>query len=116
MSIIPDFDSSEIDVINKTLQERYGKSIELQMADSELRLDPDATQLTLCPTVYWKHDECNFVICKIGKSRYHCLFYYSANEQVGTGKKEYDDILECVVSLVRVQADYELERQGLFDK
>ena len=32
MSIIPDFDSSEIDVINKTLQERYGKSIELQMA------------------------------------------------------------------------------------
>ncbi len=110
MNTIEDFSPAELQVVRDTLRERYKADQDVQQADSELRLDPDSTTLSLCPTLYWEHDDCHFVICKTGKQRFFCQFFYGRNEQYGTGQDSYDDILDCLTTLLRVQADHELSK------
>ncbi|NIR60490.1 MAG: hypothetical protein GWO02_13745 [Gammaproteobacteria bacterium] len=111
MSDIPDYMETELDVVREALRGRYGEVPEIRLADADLRLDPDSTDLTPCPTVYWEKDECHFVVFKTGEGRYRCQFFYGVNEQYGTGVHEYNDLSECVVTLLRVQADHALDRQ-----
>ena len=106
MSAIEDFTDSELWIIRTTLEERYGAEIEPQLADTELRLSPHRTELTVCPAAYWEHDGCHFIVCKTGASRYRCQFYYRVHEMYGTGTEEYDDLSECMVTLLQVQADF----------
>ena len=110
---IPDFNSAERWVIESALKERYGHFAPIELADSDLRLDPGAPVLTPCPTVFWSQRGCNFAIFKTAKDRYRCLFYYSEEEQYGTGRTEYDELAECVSLLLKLQADHEKERQGV---
>lgn len=110
---ISDFNSAERWVIESTLKERYGRIVPIELADSELKLDPDAPVLTACPTVFWSERGCNFVIFKTGEDRYRCLFYYLEEEQFGTGRTEYDELAECVGLLLKLQADHEKQRQGV---
>ena len=110
---IPDFNSAERWVIESALKERYGRKVSIELADSELKLDPETPTLTLCPTVFWSERDCNFVIFKTGEDRYRCLFYYSEEEQYGTGRAEFDELAECVGLLLRLQADHERQRQGV---
>ncbi len=108
MSTIPDFNGSEIWAIRTTLKERYGRDIELQLADSEVKLDP--ATLTWCPTVYWEVTPVNFVIFKTAPERYRCQFFYNENEFYGTGIEEYDNISECVTTLLQMQADHDAHK------
>jgi hypothetical protein len=110
---IPDFNSAERWVIESALKERYGHIVALELADSELRLDPEAPVLTTCPTVFWSERGCNFVIFKTGEERYRSLFYYSDEEHYGTGRSEYDELAECIGLLLKLQADHEKQRQGV---
>ncbi|TRZ55233.1 MAG: hypothetical protein D4S02_18050, partial [Rhodocyclaceae bacterium] len=71
------------------------------------------TQLTDCPTLFWSERGADFVICKVGESRYRCQFFYSEQEQFGTGRDVYDILSECVTTLLQVQADHEKTRQGV---
>lgn len=110
---IPDFNSAERWVIESALKERYGHIVPIELADSELRLDPDAPVLTNCPTVFWSERGCNFLIFKTAEERYRSLFYYSDEEQFGTGRAEYDELAECVGLLLKLQADHEKQRLGV---
>lgn len=47
---IPDFTDSELWVVRSTLKERYGKEIELQMADTEVALGGNHEGMSWCPT------------------------------------------------------------------
>lgn len=117
MANIEDFNKNEMWVVEKTLEERYGKATEVEQALSELRLDPNSTELTDCPTLFWRDDSgANFVIFKVGDRRYRSLFYYRILEQFDTGVYEYDDLTECVVTLLQVHADYELTKAQKQDK
>ena len=111
MSGVPDITGSERWVVEATLRERYGKPVEVQLADVELRLDPGMPELTSCPAMVWKERGAGFVISKVGDHRFRSQFFYSVREQYGTGKTEYDDLLECVVDLLKLQADHEAQRQ-----
>jgi hypothetical protein len=110
---IPDFNSAERWVIESALKERYGRIVQIELADSELKLDPGAPVLTTCPTVFWSERGCHFLVFKTCEDRYRCLFYYSDDEQYGTGRSEYDELTECVSLLLKLQADHEKERQGV---
>ena len=110
---IPDFDSAERWVIESALKERYGHAVSVELADSDLRLDPESPLLTSCPTVYWNARDCNFLVFKTAAERYRCLFYYEEDEQYGTGRTEYDELAECVGLLLKLQADHEKQRQGV---
>ena len=110
---IADFDSAERWVIESALKERYGHIVPIELADSELKLDPDAPVLTACPSVFWSERGCNFLIFKTGEDRYRSQFFYSDEEQYGTGRAEFDELAECVGLLLKLQADHEKERQGV---
>lgn len=110
---IPDFNSAERWVIESALKERYGHFVPIELADSDLRLDPGAPVLTPCPTVFWSERGCNFLIFKTGEDRYRSQFFYTDEEHYGTGREEYDELAECVGLLLKLQADHEKERQGV---
>lgn len=112
MPEIPDITDSEHWVIDSTLQERYGHDVETQIADAEIRLTPSDRELSSCPVVYWTEEECNFIIFKTGDRRYRCQFFYRGYQQYGTGVHEYDDLTECIVSLLQTQADYAAKERG----
>ena len=106
MSKIPDYTESEIWTLQSTLKERYGEDRKVELAETELRLDPNSTELASCPTAYWEDDGCHFIICKTGSERYRCQFFYRVHQMYGTGIEEYDNLSECTVTLLQVQADY----------
>jgi len=111
MATIPDFTEAEHKRIAALLFGRYGKLVPTQLADSELQLGADpaqlTAQLTLCPALYWNERGAHFILCKVAADRYHCQFFYSEAEQYGTGKDEYNDLRECVMTLLQVQSDHE---------
>jgi len=111
MSTIPDISDTEKWSVRSTLDERWGKDkVELHIVDVEARLSPADRELTECPALYWEQGECHFVIIKTDQSRYRTQFYYGNREQFGTSIPEYDNLSECVLSLLRLQADHELKR------
>ena len=113
MSNIPDFTKSELDVVNTRLKKRYGVEIEIQLGDSEIRLEPDHETLTSCPVLIWEHKEASFAILKAGIDRYRCQFYYRNVKQYGTGTYEYNNLVECITSLLHTQADNILKEEKL---
>ena len=110
---IPDFSDAEKERIARLLEQRYGRTVAMELADSELQLDPEAP-LASCPTIYWTERGAHFVVCKLAEDRYCCQFFYTDAEQFGTGRREYDDLGECVLALLRVQSDHERERARVF--
>lgn len=110
---IPEFTAREKNLVGQAITERYGNVVPLQTAVAELQLDLLQEQLTACPSLTWEERGAHFVIFKTGDSRFRCQFYYTDVEQFGTGKEEYDNLGDCVVTLLQVQADHELQRQGI---
>ncbi len=111
MSEIPDFTDQELDVIKKTVAERFGESIPIELADTEMRLDKSISRLTTCPAVYWEARGCHFVIIKTAPDRYRNQFFYRGYQQYGSGIEEYDDLFHCTLTLLQVQADHEAKEQ-----
>ncbi len=114
MPKIPEFTETELWTIQSSVDERFGRHVELQLAAAELRLEPHDRTLTECPTAYWKAGDCHFVVCKTGAGKYRCQFFYSVREEYGTGVREYDDLADCIVSLLQAQADHQSKRKHLF--
>jgi hypothetical protein len=114
--MIPDIDDGERWVVESALRERYGKPVEVRLADVELKLAPGDAQPTACPTLFWEERGAAFVVAKVADGRYRCMFFYPGEpggEQYGAGKPEYDDLAECALAVLRAQADHEKLRQGV---
>lgn len=108
MSPVPDFTDAEQWAVETTLKERWpGQSHEIQLADVEIKMYPQDRQLTVCPAIFWEHDKTSFVIVKVAEKTYRSQFYYRGFQQYGTGKTDYDDITDCVVTMLQVHADKE---------
>ncbi len=113
MPEIPDITDTERWIVQTTLKERYGRALEIDLADADVRLHPSDRELTPCPVIFWRADDgCNFVIFKTGERRYRCQFFYQPYKQMGTGVDEYDDLSECAVAILQAQADFAAERRG----
>lgn len=110
---ISKFTERERNLVRQTIKERYGTEVTFQDVDAELQLNLLEDTLTTCPSLTWDERGAHFVIFKTGDSRFRCQFYYTDVEQFGTGKDEYDNLGDCIVTLLQVQADHELEREGI---
>jgi hypothetical protein len=106
---IADFSETELSVIRQTLAERFHKPVEVQLGDAEIRLDPSDRELTVVPVAFWSEGGANFAIFRAGDSDFRCQFFYRVHKQYGTGRDSYDDIGDCVVTLLQVQADHALK-------
>lgn len=108
-----DFTDSELKLVNQSLLERYGRVVPFQIADAEVQLDPEEEKLTECPTLYWEERGAHFVVIKIGDSRYTGQFFYSEATQFGTGRPMFDNLGDCVITLLQVQSDHERQMKGV---
>ena len=97
-------------VVQQAVNERYAKDVELQDVETEIRLHADDRELALCPGFYWNEHGCHFVLSKTGDSRYRSMFFYRVRDRFSTGREEYDDIGDCVTTLLKMQADEESKR------
>jgi len=103
---IPDFTDTEFQLVNQILLERYGRLVPLQAADVELQLDPASDNLTTCPSLYWSELGAEFIVSKLADQRFRCQFFYSVDEQFGTGRDSYDNLGDCVTNVLQLQADH----------
>jgi hypothetical protein len=106
MASIPEFTEAEHKRFSGMLFERYAKLVPIQPADSV------ATWLrsfstNRFATIYWIERGVHFIVCKVSASRYRYQFFYSEVEQYGTGRDEYDNLENCVLTLLQVQAGHE---------
>jgi hypothetical protein len=109
---IPDFTEAEIKLASQTLRERYGRDIPVEIADAEIGIGDNA-ELTTCPVMFWEERRANFVVFKTGESRYRAQFFYSEAQQFGTGKNEFDNLGDCLVTVLQVQSDHERQMAGV---
>ena len=107
---IPPLTDTERWIVSSAVKERYGHDVEVQDVDTEIRLYIDDRELTLCPGFYWLERGCHFVLSKTGDSRYRSMFFYRIRDRFSTGREEYDDIGDCVTTLLKMQADEEAKR------
>lgn len=115
MAKVPDLTDLEKHIIQQTIDERWGKGkVTAEEVEVEIRLSPADRELTACPAMYWEHEDCQFVLAKSGESRYRSQFFYSVKDRFGTGIDEYADLGDCVLYLLRLQADHESERKKNF--
>ncbi len=98
-------------VVESAARERFGRPVEIQEADVELRLDPAIPVLTTCPALVWMEEGTTFLIAKVGEGRYRSQFFYSVREQYGTGQSEYDDLALCVSTLLKYHEDFAKNRE-----
>ncbi len=116
MNSVPDFTESELWTVHDTLLQRYGREVEIEQGDAELRLDPHSSTLTPCPILFWRAGSTSFVISKVGDRRYRAQFFYRVHQQFGTGIDEFDSLAECTVTLLQVQADHEAKQTAKQDR
>lgn len=110
---IPDFDANELSTVQDRLSRRYGKEVEIQLAEVEVRVDPADVDLSWCPALFWSERGASFVVLKLGERRYRPLFYYQPEQQFGTGHDSYPDLGECVTTVLQVQTDHAREMAGI---
>jgi hypothetical protein len=110
---IPPLTDTERWVVQSAVNERYGREMPIEEVETEIRLHIDDRELTLCPGFYWRDDKgCQFVLSKTGDSRYRSMFFYRVRDRFSTGREEYDDIGDCVTTLLKLQADEAARRQA----
>ena len=108
MSSVPDITEAEQWAVETTLRERWpDQDTQIQLADVEIKMYPQDRELTACPAIFWEVGSTSFVIIKVAEKTYRSQFYYRGFQQYGTGKTDYDDITDCVVTMLQVHADKE---------
>jgi hypothetical protein len=110
----PEFTDSEKWIVGETLKERWqDHTPELREVETEIRIYPDDRELTDCSGLYWESGDCKFCISKTGHSRFRAMFFYRVRDRYTTDREEYDDLVDCVVTMLKHQVDVELKREGL---
>lgn len=109
---IKDFTETEKWTVQQALNERWASNkVELQLADVDVRLRPGDRELSVCPALFWEVDGSNFVIIKIGRTTYKTQFYYKGRDQYGTAVPSFDNIHDCIVTVLQVHADLERDKK-----
>ncbi len=100
---IPGYSPADLSLVRTALRERFGHDVEVVEAETEVRLNAADRELAQCPALYWKEDGCSFVVAKTGLAGYRAMFFYSIKDRFGTGKEEYDNLGDSVITLLKVQ-------------
>jgi len=112
MSDLPAFSASDIQLVQATIKERFGHEAEIKEAETEIRLTAGDRELTVCPALFWIVGDCAFVVSRTGPAAFRAMFYYSVKERFGTGQEEYDNLGDCVITLLKVQEEQDAKRRS----
>jgi hypothetical protein len=113
MSSIPGFTEAELRLVHATLRERYGRELGVDEVETEIRLHPADRELSACPALYWEDAErCRFVVSKTGVDKFRSMFFWSVKDRFATGREEYDNLGDCLVTTLKMQEDAARMRVG----
>ncbi len=99
-----DFTQSEVDIIQKHVDDRWReKDHGVHLGDIEV----DGKEQ---PAAVWEHKHYTFIVIKIGAFKYRALFYFLRDKRFDAGVDEYNDLDECVDSIMKAQADFSLSK------
>lgn len=102
-----DFSPTEMDIIKAATSQRWAE-VDLHLADIEITRTALDEKTMLCPAVVWETADCTFVIVKVEAFVYKSVFYYLGTKQIDTGVNEYNDLKDCVLTLMKVQSNFML--------
>jgi hypothetical protein len=109
---IPAFSASDLALARATLKERFGFEVDVQEVETEVRLHEGDRELAQCPAIYWQVEKCAFVVAKTGPAGFRAMFFYSVKDRFATAKEEYDNLGDCLITLLKVQEiEHERRRQ-----
>ena len=104
------YTQSEIDATKKLIDERWkDKDVTVHLADINYEKEGEETSQPY-PALVWEDKHSTFVVLKMGMLAYKSFFYYLKNKRYDTGVLEYNDLQECVTSLMQSQADLLLSK------
>ncbi len=104
------FSTVDLSLVKATLKERFGHEVAVDEVETEVRLSAADRELTACSALYWKEEGCAFVLSKTGEKGYRAMFFYSVKDRYGTGREEYDNLGDCVITLLKVQEEVARQR------
>ena len=105
MSEASAFSDADWHLVQSALRERFGRQVNVEEVETEIRLNPADRELTVCPALYWKEDGCNFVVSKTGDNQFRSMFFWSVKDRFSTGKEEYDNLGDCLVTTLKMQEE-----------
>jgi hypothetical protein len=109
---IIDFSEEQVGSVQSLINERYGEETELHLGDSEVQIDPENEERTVCPVIFWNARDCNFVIIKTGENQFRAQYFYTPHEQASTQQVFFTTVEDCASAVLREQSDYERESEG----
>lgn len=106
MTAIPAFTEAELRLVDAALRERYGRTVAVEEVETEIRLSLADRELTVCPAVYWEDEErCRFVVSKTAVDKFRSMFFWSVKDRFATGREEYDNLGDCLVTTLKMQEE-----------
>ena len=99
-----DFTQSELDTIQKHVDDRWREKdhgVHLCDIEGDWKEQPGAV---------WEHKHYTFIVIKLGAFNYRSLFYFLRDKRFDAGVDQYNDLDECVDSIMKAQADFSLAK------
>ena len=112
-SSIVDFSAAELRLAEVTLLERYGRAVPIETGEAEIDASGGGVELSTCPVLYWEERGAHFVVFKVANDRYRAQFFYTEAQQFSTGKATFDNLGDCLITVLQVQSDHERQMQGV---
>lgn len=99
-----EFTQTELDIIQKHVDDRWREK------DHGIHLGDIAIDDVEHPAAIWEHKHYTFIVIKLEAFKYRALFYFLRDKRFDAGVDEYDDLDECVDSIMKAQADFSLSK------
>ncbi len=105
-----DFSLLEINLAKNLVNDRW-RDVKIELADVEVSRSSKSESLPY-PALVWEASKCTFVVIKVDESAYKCIFYYLGTQRFDTGVNEYEDLHDCVLSIMKLQANFLLTKNN----
>ena len=104
-NVMIDYSEAEVRAVEETLRQRYREDVDVHLADCEVQSDSNAEELVERPALFWQAQGCNFIVIKMDNERFEGRYFHSPSEQFGSRQQVYKDVVNCMLALLRDQAD-----------
>lgn len=93
--------------VRSVLRKRWDKGeVSIQIVDVDMRVADSEEENTECPAIYWDASDYHFLLMKVAENKFRPQFFYQDSEEAGAVELEFDDIAECAMALLKMQANH----------
>jgi hypothetical protein len=104
------FTGQQWQLVRALLQQRYATPVALEPIEADIGAEAEGMAPSSYPGLYWSGRDAHFVVIKTAPDRYRGQFFYASDEMFGPGQRDFDELDDCVLTLLRLQADHERQQ------